>query len=108
MFVLIVALQFAFNNELTLRQYELQTNKVEASFRVALITDLHCSEYGEGQKELLDALSSAAPDIVLFGGDIADDDLPLDHMIELVAAVAKNTIAIMFSAIMKTEEETSR
>lgn len=87
--VLIVVTQFAFIDELTIKEYELQTNKVEDSFRIALITDLHCSEYGEGQKELLDALAAAQPAVVLFGGDIADGDLPLDNMIELIVAVAK-------------------
>lgn len=38
-----------------------------------MLTDLHGSTYGAGQKELLQAIESHQPDLVLLVGDMWDD-----------------------------------
>ena len=43
---------------------------------IVLVTDLHACAYGKEQRKLLDAIDEQAPDLVLLGGDIFDDELP--------------------------------
>ena len=52
--------------------YRIETPKVAAPIRIVFISDLHNSLYGEKQTELISAVDKAKPDIVIFGGDIAD------------------------------------
>ena len=40
---------------LTVRKYTVESEKISGIVRLALLTDLHCCYYGEGQRELLDA-----------------------------------------------------
>lgn len=59
--------------------YTVESDKVDESIRLALLTDLHSCRYGGGQKTLLDAVDEAKPDIVLLGGDIFEDDGDYEH-----------------------------
>ena len=74
--VLLALILPGFYNALTVRRYSVEAPGIARPVRVALVTDLHSCAYGEGQRELLDALDAEAPDLVLLGGDIFDDDLP--------------------------------
>ena len=65
-------------NPLTVVRYAVEAPGVSGSLRMALVTDLHSCGYGEGQRELLDAIDREAPDLVLLGGDIFDNRLPED------------------------------
>lgn len=56
---------------------------------IVLLADLHSCAYGEGQKELLEAVDKASPDLVLLGGDILDDRLPPENAQRLMAGLAK-------------------
>lgn len=75
--LLVVTAVRALDTSLSVRTYEIESEKVTEGVRVALITDLHCCDYGEGQRELLDAVEARQPDIVLLAGDIIDDDRSL-------------------------------
>lgn len=81
----------ALNDSLTVRVYTVKTSKVAQPVRLALLTDLHCCAYGEGQRELLDAVEKQQPDLVLLGGDILDDkaDLPEENAWIVVTALAE-------------------
>lgn len=76
-------------DELTVVTYSVESGKLTAPIRLALVTDLHSCRYGEGQRELLDALAQQAPDAVLLGGDIIDDDIPRANGEHFVTEVAK-------------------
>ncbi len=52
--------------------YRISSEKVTKPVRMVFISDLHNSLYGENQTELISAVDKAKPDIVIFGGDIAD------------------------------------
>lgn len=54
--------------------YTIETEKVDQTVRVALITDLHSCWYGKEQKTLISAVNEQNPDVVLLGGDIFDDN----------------------------------
>ena len=74
--VLLLLILPGFYNALAIRRYTVEAPGIARPVRIALITDLHSCAYGEGQRELLDAIDKEAPDLILLGGDIFDDDLP--------------------------------
>lgn len=77
------------SHDMAVVTYRVDSGKLTAPIRLALVTDLHSCDYGEGQRELLDAIDNAAPDAVLLGGDIIDDDLPRDKGEQFVTEAAK-------------------
>ena len=80
---------------LTVRSYTVESGKVTAPVRLAVLTDLHACDYGEGQRELLDAVAAQAPDLVLLVGDIVDDEprMPEARALETVAALAEGSVS---------------
>lgn len=78
----------AMNDDLMVRTYEIKSEKLTGSVRIALLTDLHSCVYGEEQKELLDAVEAQHPDLVLLGGDIVDDELDPAPAFAAVKALA--------------------
>ena len=79
------------DTSLTVQTYTVESGKVEAPVRLALLTDLHSCDYGEGQRELLDAVEEQNPDLVLLGGDIVDDgpEIPEEQALATVEALAE-------------------
>ena len=68
-----------FYNQLKVVHDSIQAKHVSASIRIALVADLHSCAYGEDQRELLEAIEKEAPDLLLLGGDIFDDQIPNDR-----------------------------
>lgn len=68
--------------------YTVESGKITESVRIACLSDLHSCAYGEGQRELLDAVDAAAPDLVVLVGDIYDDVLPPENTDTTLAALA--------------------
>ena len=58
---------------LLVRAYTVESGRLTGPVRLAVLTDLHACAYGEGQRELLDAVAEQSPDLVLLCGDIVDD-----------------------------------
>ena len=77
--VLLLLILPGFYNGLAIRRYSVEAPGIARPVRIALITDLHSCAYGKGQRELLNAIDVEAPDLILLGGDIFDDDLPDDN-----------------------------
>ena len=77
--VLLLLILSALDARLRVVSYTVTDERIKTPVRIVLITDLHSCKYGEGQKELLDAIDAQEPDLILFGGDIFDDDLPVDN-----------------------------
>lgn len=89
-FTALVLLYFAaVNTSLAVRSYHLSSSKVREQVRIALVTDLHSCDYGDGQSELAEAVKKAAPDLVLLGGDIVDDVLPDTKAKEFLASIGR-------------------
>ena len=65
----------AFDSRMIVRRYDVDATEISTPVRVVLVTDLHSCDYGEGQKTLLDAVDECAPDLILLGGDIFDDEM---------------------------------
>ena len=77
----------AVDDELSVVTYHVESDKLTAPLRLALVTDLHSCDYGEGQKDLLEQIERAAPDLILLGGDILDDDLPFEKGLAFLRAI---------------------
>lgn len=87
---LAVGLAAGLDGRLTVTRYRMESEKLSGTVRVALVTDLHSCDYGPGQGDLLDAVAAQAPDLVLLGGDIVDDDpgLPQENAYTVIRALA--------------------
>ena len=77
-----------FYNALKVVTYGLNAEGITKPIRIALVTDLHSCDYGENERILLDALYAQAPDLVLLGGDIFDDELPDDNTIAFLRGIS--------------------
>lgn len=62
-------------NKLCIKKYVVESDQIENRIRIALISDLHSCQYGEKQKELIEAVDAQHPDILLMTGDIFDDEI---------------------------------
>ncbi len=80
------------DTRLVLRNYRIGSEKLTGTVRVALLTDLHSCDYGEGQRALLKMVEAQEPDLVLLGGDWVDDNfgrLPPERAYETARALAE-------------------
>lgn len=87
--VLIAALLISCRRDLAVKTYTLYTDKIKEDINIVLITDLHSTMYGEGQKNLISAIDSLSPDVILLGGDIADDNVPHKGTWQLLSYIGK-------------------
>ena len=78
----------ALNDELVVREYTIEDERITSPVRIALITDLHSCKYGENQQELIAAVDYLSPDLVLLGGDIYDDEVPHTNTELFLAGIA--------------------
>ena len=52
--------------------YEVEDEKIENHMRIALLTDLHLSEFGKDNSELVEEIKRLKPDIIAMSGDMLD------------------------------------
>ena len=76
------------DDRLNVVHYAIDAEEITVPVRIALVTDLHSCAYGEGQRELIDAVDAEHPDIILLGGDIFDSKLPDDNTEAFLAGIA--------------------
>ncbi len=86
---IVILIFFALNKRLTVRYYEIESNKITDNVRIAFVADLHSCYYGEGQTELLRCIEEQHPDIILFGGDIVDDKLSYENAVTVLKSSAE-------------------
>ena len=77
----------AFWQGLTVTTYTETTGKITAPIRIAVISDLHSTIYGDKQETLIDAIRGQKPDVILLTGDIADDKVPHDGTVQLLSSI---------------------
>ena len=76
-----------FYNKLKIVNYTVESDKIDTPVRIALITDLHSCRYGDHESELIDAVDSQNPDIILLGGDIFDDKSGNENTVEFLQGI---------------------
>ena len=86
---IVILIIFATNDKIAVRNYEIESNKINDPVRIAFVTDLHSCYYGEGQAELLSCIENQKPDMILLGGDIIDDVLPYENAVTVLKALAE-------------------
>lgn len=57
------------NRNFCITNYEVKSEKLTNDFRAVLITDLHDTQYGEHNSELIEAIRQQEPDVILIAGD---------------------------------------
>lgn len=80
------------NTALELTEITVRTERLPAAFsgyRIAHLSDLHNTEFGEDNRALLDKLKAAAPDAIMVTGDVVDSrrtdfDIAAEFMAEAV------------------------
>lgn len=77
LFLLAALVIFLFweNNALEVTRLTVQSDRLPASFdgyRIVHLSDLHGKSFGKNQKNLLEQIKKAEPDLVVFTGDLAD------------------------------------
>lgn len=77
----------AFRRTLVVRGYDEYSSKIALPVKIALVTDLHSTRYGERQQKLLRAIRKYRPDLILMAGDIADDVVPLEGTRQFLAGL---------------------
>lgn len=72
-------------SEFDITIYQLKDDKITGNVRIAFLSDLHLSEFGEGNTELIQAVKRLSPDVILIGGDMTVSKNPDTHVaLELV------------------------
>lgn len=64
------------DKKLELTTYYIDTDKVDGEYRIALMSDLHNSEFGENNSDLVQAVRELNPDLILMCGDMVNKDEP--------------------------------
>jgi uncharacterized membrane protein YsdA (DUF1294 family) len=67
--VQIAIVVFTFNQSLTISHFSVETQKINSQVKLALVTDLHSCDYGDGQSKLTNAIDAEKPDAILLCGD---------------------------------------
>lgn len=81
------------NTALELNTYSISSNELPTSFdgyRIAHISDLHNTEFGEGNEKLLTMLQEAEPDMIAITGDLIDSrNTDVEVALDFVEAAVK-------------------
>lgn len=80
---------FAFREDLKTVTYTIDSEKINGNVRIAVISDLHSSKFGDGQKDLIKAIDDADPDVILFTGDTFEEDRSHESVKDLLSYVGK-------------------
>lgn len=86
--LLAVLLLIGLDQRLSIRVYHVETDKLTAPVRLAVIADFHGCDYGPDAAGLVLAVTDLCPDAVLLVGDIFDDVLPWDNSSALLRSLA--------------------
>lgn len=75
---------------LTISSYEIASDKLTGQLRIVQLTDLHDSEFGEGNSQLVSLVADQNPDLILITGDLLDSSVEdTDTAEELIAALSE-------------------
>ena len=90
LFVLVAIFINGLNSNIETTKYDIYDHRVKQEMKVVFIADTHSCKYGEEQEELLQKVKSEKPDLILLGGDIIDDELPMQTGFDTIKDLAKS------------------
>jgi hypothetical protein len=76
-------------NVAEITHYSVESEEIGQSFTIALIADLHCTDYGKNQHRLVRSIKEGNPDLILFAGDIFHHFGGLEQGFTLIAECAE-------------------
>lgn len=85
-----VVIVYDSNTRIVTDEFEIGNSKLPQSFdgfRVAHLSDLHAKSFGEGNRELIEAVEKAGPDIIVITGDMVDGEGQEPYVRELIPAL---------------------
>ena len=87
--ILIVFILLGLKNDVVITEYNITDEKVNEELKIAFVSDTHSCDFGQGHSEIMEKLEGLKPDLVLLGGDIVDDQLPMGKGFSLVEMISK-------------------
>lgn len=90
-FILFIVIEVVISYKcLTITNYKIKTGKVKENIRIVLISDLHDSTFGENNKRLISKIRKCKPDLILFDGDMINEESKDPHVaVDLVKRLKK-------------------
>ncbi len=86
--ILVALFLIATDSRMKVVHYSYKSEKIDESFKIAHITDLHSCYYGENQGDLVSAIDEENPDFIVLTGDIFEEDMPHENSMKFIKAVA--------------------
>lgn len=80
----LLALPFVLSQALVVRSYSLESAKLSSDMHLMVVADLHNSDFGQQQAELIAAIRAGKPDVILIPGDVSDGLSDLDGIVRLI------------------------
>lgn len=87
--LLCILAAFALCEDLKTVSYTVDSDKINGNIRIAVISDLHSSKFGSGQSDLIAAIDTSDPDVVLLTGDIFEEDRDHENVKALLSHIGK-------------------
>lgn len=81
------------NYAITVSRYAICSEKVDDSFRIVFLSDLHGREFGQGNSRLLRKIAAEEPDFIAMVGDIIDDHAD-DEMVSAMCSMIRSASEI--------------
>ena len=67
-------------HSLSCSSYQISSDKIDTPIRILQLTDLHNSEFGKDNQELIDRIASQSPDLILLTGDLLNSGEPVTEI----------------------------
>lgn len=63
----------AFEENLEINNYKIQSSKIDKAIRIVQVSDLHSYEFGKDNEELLASIKKQKPDLIFITGDLMEE-----------------------------------
>ena len=74
-FILFIVIEVVISYKcLTVKNYNIESDKIKENVKVVLVSDLHYGTFGENNKRLVSKIKECKPDLILFDGDMINEE----------------------------------
>ena len=74
-FILFIVIEVVISYKcLTVKNYNIESDKIKENVKVVLVSDLHYGTFGENNKRLVSKIKECKPDLILFDGDMINQE----------------------------------
>ncbi len=85
LFLITVLFIYMLDDSIQLTRTIIKTKKIKNEFKLAVLSDFHCGD----SKKVLNFLEDIQPDAILIPGDLIDENMRLDSVMELLNGIRK-------------------